>query len=443
MNHPTRQLVYKKTSFSPVVDGKTCEKTCPKKIMATLRLTIIKNKPLKDGRLKIKVSVCHKGETSYINTRYTVDSPTHWKDGQVIKEADSTITNSNLRGLMDFYQARLDSIHTQHLYSCKQLKDMLIQASEQEEKPTYGEFCKEYIKELHHEGRHSYAVLIERSMRYFLEFAKVDIRLEDMTTFIITNFKKYLLMRKKVSETTANMMLSQIKAVVNRAVQYGKVTYNIHPFITTKIGRAPVRDLAISRESLITIRDCNPVSYKYCVARDMFMLSFYLCGMNLVDIMSVDFSDDDSIAFKRTKIKNRTLNFDQTVLHIPYEARAIINKYIGKNGKLNLNYKYTLRNLSQYLGSTITELAAELGVQEKVVFTSARKSFAQFAHDLGVSDSIIDYCLGHSSYNRGVISYYAKDAVRHAKIVIDRVIDYVDNPHTYDDYINMRSERLL
>lgn len=426
-----------------MLDEKTCEKTCPEIFMATLRLTIIKNKPLKDGRFKVKISVCHKGETTYINTRYSVASPTHFKDGQVIKEADSPITNANLRSLMDFYQSKLDAIHTQHLYSCKQLKDMLMLEADKEEKPTYGNVCDEYIKELNDDGRQSYALLIERSKRYFLEFARIDIRLEDMTPFIITNFKKHLIQRRKLSETTANMMLSQIKAVVNRAIQYGKVTYTLHPFITTKIGKAPVRDVAISRETLIKIRDCNPCSYKYCVARDMFMLSFYLCGMNPTDLLSIKFTDESSVSFKRTKIKNRTISDDNTILHIPYEALKIIKKYKGGNGKLKLNYKFSFKNLCRHIGRSISDLADDLGISEKVTFSSARKTFAQFAHDLGVQDSIIDYCLGHSSYNRGVISYYAKDAVRHAKIVIERVIDYVDNPHTYDDYINMRSEKLL
>lgn len=410
--------------------------------MATLRLTLIKNKPLKDGRYKLKISVCHKGQTCYINTRYSVASPTHFKDGQVIKEADAPSINSKLRGMMDFFQNKLDLIHCQQLYTCKQLKDLLMQEAEKEEKPTYSQVCKEYIEELEHDKRHSYAVLIERSMRYFLEFARIDITLEDMTPFIITNFKKHLLLRKKLSETTANMMLSQIKAVVNRAIQFGKVSYTIHPFISTKLCRAPVRDLAISRESLIKIRDCQPTSYKKFVARDMFMLSFYLCGMNPVDLLSLTFKDD-SVSFKRTKVKNRTFSDDNTVLHIPYEAKTIIYKYRGANGKLNLNFNFSYQNLCRYIGKGITELAKDLGIKERVTFTSARKTFAQFAHDLGVPDNMIDYCLGHSSHNRGVIAYYAKDAVKHAKIVIERVIGYVDNPHEYDDYINMRVERLL
>ena len=410
--------------------------------MATLRLTIIKKKPLVDGSYKIKVAICHKGETCYINTRYTVASTTHFRDGQIIKEADAPATNSKLRALMDFYQDKLDSIHNQGLYTCKQLKDLLMQASDQEEKPTYSQVCKEYIEELESDKRHSYALLIERSMRYFREFTKIDIQLVDMTPFIITNFKKHLTQRKKLSETTANMMLSQIKAVVNRAIQYGKVAYTIHPFISTKIAKAPVRDIAISRDSLIKIRDCNPASYKFCVARDMFMLSFYLCGMNPADLLSVKFSDE-SVSFKRTKIKNRTISDENTILHIPYEAKLIINKYKGKNVKIDLNYKFSFINLCRHVGRCITELAKELGIEEKVTFTSARKTFAQFAHDLGVQDSIIDYCLGHSSHNRGVVAYYAKDAVKHAKIVIERVIGYVDNPHEYDDYINMRAERLL
>ena len=42
--------------------------------MATLKLTIFKAKVLKNGKHKIRIALCHKGETCYILTRYLIDS---------------------------------------------------------------------------------------------------------------------------------------------------------------------------------------------------------------------------------------------------------------------------------------------------------------------------------------------------------------------------------
>lgn len=64
-----------------------------------------------------------------------------------------------------------------------------------------------FILELKSEGRDSYATSIERVCRYFMEFAKGDIILSDITPMIIQNFTVSLRGRK-VTETTVSTMLA-------------------------------------------------------------------------------------------------------------------------------------------------------------------------------------------------------------------------------------------
>lgn len=47
--------------------------------MATLKLTIFKAKVLKNGKHKIRIALCHKGETCYILTRYLIDPENQFK----------------------------------------------------------------------------------------------------------------------------------------------------------------------------------------------------------------------------------------------------------------------------------------------------------------------------------------------------------------------------
>ena len=102
--------------------------------MATLKLTIFKAKVLKDGRHKIRIAVCHKKETCYIVTRFIIDNLSQFKDGQVTKRPDASIINSKLRNMMNDMQNKLDEIKHQSLYSCKQIKDMLVSDLETKDK---------------------------------------------------------------------------------------------------------------------------------------------------------------------------------------------------------------------------------------------------------------------------------------------------------------------
>ena len=69
--------------------------------MATIKLTIIPAKKLKNGSHKIRIAICHKQVTSYIVTRFVIDSESQFKNGQVVKRNDAAIINTKLRNLLN------------------------------------------------------------------------------------------------------------------------------------------------------------------------------------------------------------------------------------------------------------------------------------------------------------------------------------------------------
>ncbi len=413
--------------------------------MATLKLTIFKAKVLKDGRHKIRIAVCHKQETCYIVTRFIIDNLSQFKDGQVVKRADASIINTKLRSMMNDLQNKLDEINHQSLYSCKQIKDMLVSELDSQGKQniTYQKACSDFITDLKSEGRESYAVLIERSCRYFTEFTRGEIPMSDITPNMIEGFSRYLKTKRNIGNTTIGMMMSQIKAVINRNINSGYLRYDIHPFVNKKIPKSPVREVDISLESLNMIRESTPKEKKYIVARDVFMLSFYLGGMNLIDIMNTRFIND-KVDYVRIKTRLKTETEQHCLLPITEPAKIIIDRWIDKKTrKLDFGYKFSYHNFSRYTCRSLAALAKDLGIKEKVVFYSARKSFAQYAFDLGIPDSIIDYCLAHSDKGRGVVRYYTKTRFKQAEIAINRVIDYINNPDKYKEYIEMKADIML
>lgn len=409
-------------------------------IMATLSLTIFKAKALKDGRHKIRIALRHKHETTYIVTRFII-SENQFKNGQVVKHPEASAINRKLRNILDDLQEKLDSIKHLELYSCRQIKE-IISTDNLSDEQTFSSACSNFVDYLKSEGRDSYALSIERVGRYFRDFARGDILLSDLTPSLVQNFAAFI-RKRKVTETTVNTMLAQMKSVVNRAIREWNISYDIHPFVTTRISAAPIRKLDLTVQNFNKIRESSPEKRKLIMARDLFCLSFYSGGMNLIDIMQTDFRKD-VLEYSRSKTKGRMQSDSVITFTIPSQAREIICRWMDKRtGKLDFGYKFTYHNFSQYVTYSLGDLAEELNIDERVTFYSARKSFAQYASEIGIPDGIIDYCLGHSDKSKGVIRYYTKVRQKQADMAISRVIDYVDNPEKYKEYIELRSDIMM
>lgn len=408
--------------------------------MATINPVIIPERVLRNGTHKLRIAVRHKTKTAYIITRIILDEPGQLRNGKIVRHPEACILNKKLRKMMDIYEERLEKIRNTDLYTCEQLRD-IIKSGPDGEEVTFKGISGEYVSYLMSEGRNSYAKLMERSSRYFCEYCRGDIAMEDITPVLVRSFAESL---KKPGRSKAyiSTILSHIKALINKAITNQMVSYSIHPFVSVKIPQSPVREVTLSLESFVRIMNSKPDSKRKKMARDLFMISFMLGGMNLIDIMNVDFRDKE-VRYVRTKSAGRTQQENVISFDMPEGIERYAGGWMQPNGKLDFGYKFTYHNFSQYVSYAITDLAEELGIKERVVFYSARKCFAQFASDICMPDSVINYCLGHSDRSKGVIRYYTKIRSRQASICIKRVCDYVIRPELYKDFVELRSMSLM
>lgn len=412
--------------------------------MATLKLVLFKAKVLKNGKHKIRVAVCHKHETSYIITNVIIDNESQFKNGQIVKRPDASILNMKLRNLMNAYQEKLDSIKNKSLYTCIQLKNMLGNGGGGgQEKSSFQAVCAAYEEELRDNGSLRYAEMLERNKRYFTEYTKGEMLLSDITPEVIDGYSKFLRNKKMVGNTTNGIMMRNTKTIINRGIRKQLVSYKVHPFINFQIPSAPVREADISVSAFNKIRLSQPIAKRFRIARDLFCLSFYLGGINLIDLLQIDFNKP-VLEYIRTKSRNTTNGTMTIRMSIPEQAKEIAERWINrKTGLLDFGYKFSYGNFARYITRALSGLSKEIGVNEKVIFYSARKSFAQYASEIGIPDSIIDYCLGHSDKAKGVIRYYTKVRQKQADMAISRVIDYVNNPEKYKEYIELRQDIML
>lgn len=412
--------------------------------MATLKLTIVKAKSLKDGRHKIRVAVCHRHETCYIVTNFIIDSESQFKNGQVVKRPDASFMNMRLRNLLNEYQQKLDSVKHQGLYTCVQLKNVLVNSYLDEDLLTFQAMSAAYEKELKESGSVGYAKMLERNCRYFTEFCRGDILLADITPEMIENYSRFLRVKKGVGDTTNSMMMRNTKTIINRGVKKRIVKYEVHPFVDFQISAAPVRQVDLPLEVFNKIRMAEPTEKRFRVAHDLFCLSFYLGGINLVDLLQIDFRKREVLEYVRSKSRSTTNGKNVISFTIPDPAKDIIKRWMNRNtGRLDFGYKFSYSNFSRYLSRLLDSFARSLGITDKVVYYSARKSFAQYASEIGIPDGVIDYCLGHSDKSKGIIRYYTRVRRQQADMAIQRVIEYVNNPELYKEYVELRQDIMM
>lgn len=387
--------------------------------MATLKLCILPGKILISGKHKIRISLSHNSGTRYIPTNCIIDNLSQLREGQVVNHPEASAMNVKLRTILNHYQQVIDSIYDIDVYSCSELKEILVKKKNHTH-AKLSTVMNEYLAELAEEKRKKSEKLYKLAGQSFIKSQG------DLLLIMITprNIKHYLmdLEDKGLSPTTVKIYLTLLKVLINYAKKHNMVKYEVDPFEFCRLPQANIRELDLTIDELKAIRDIEPSKYNIGVVRDIFMLSYYLGGINLVDMLEIDFRKD-WIEYYRKKTKNKKQGEAKTAFSIQPEARAIINKYIQKNGKLVFGKYKTFGQCYSVVSRKMEELAKVAGIRKRVVYYSARKSFVQHGFELGISLEILEYCIGQSMKTNRPIFNYFRVMRKHADDAMRKIFD--------------------
>jgi len=162
-----------------------------------------------------------------------------------------------------------------------------------------------------------------------------------------------------------------------------------------------------TRKRSLDIEDIKKIRYvelkdNWARARDMFMLSFYMNGMNFTDLLLVKQSD----VYKGRLEFNRAKTGRSYSILIQPEAWEIINRYQGSKYLLSfIEYKKKIakknrkvplhKDIVDQTNMLLKKVAGEAEVDVLLSTYFARHSLATIARNIGVSKDDIRSILGH------------------------------------------------
>lgn len=402
-------------------------------------LKIDKRRRLNDGTYPIRIKVGY-GTNIYLSTGVYVKEEEWEQRTQMCVGKTGKRINALLGQILTSTHSRILDLMERGIWetlSPKQVKEMLLDTTL--DAPRIGAvtlgMAFEKMTEGKSESSRRSAVTTNVWIKRYCGKDATELPLDGITRSWVEDFEKSIM---QLAVNTRHMYLKTIRRAFNWAIERDMTKNN--PFKHYRIATEETRMRVLPVEIMRELRTMDlPLGYQEY--RDMFMLTFYLIGINLVDLSELTHKDivNGRIEYRRAKTGKLYS------IKVEPEAMDIINRYKGKQHLLRMfddrsfykSYQGTCNNALARLGRPKTDRNGNVvktrngRVEMDPLFPDlslywARYSWATYAAELDIPTDTISEALGHSHGAKvtGIYVKYNRDKVDAAN---RKVIDYVIN----------------
>lgn len=379
--------------------------------MVTFKAEVYAHQRKQDGTYNIKVRVTQNQKKRYLATPWFVTKDDLTRSMKLKNQKYIDLTDDLIRT----YRNKCDNLGTK-------IKAMTVdEVVTYIEKPQEAErwdldivqYTRDHIKRLQetgHDGNaQSYKVAIN-SLVKFLGREKVSI--SEITVNLLKSWVDWILKQDRVKLGFApHNYLSKLRAIHNMAKKEfndegaGIIRIPNSPFSHIDLPKEPVPEKrALTIEQMKKILDLPyitspyPNTNRYNFALDLFILSFALVGMNLVDLYYCECCTDGRITYDRIKTKNRRADHARISIKIQPEIQALVDKYRDPTGKRMFKFYRmyaSMTTIHKAVGAGLKKIAEAIGLDE-LDFYAARHTWATIAqNDAGVDKWTVHTSLNH------------------------------------------------
>ena len=304
---------------------------------------------------------------------------------------------------------------------------------------TFEKFASKYISRIKNERTKS---VYEGTVKKVGKFTSLEsLTFEEVNVGWLKDFEAW--MGETCGVNARGIHLRNIRSLFNAAIDEEIIKADLYPFRRFKIKKQETMKRSLTVQDLRRLRDypCEEWQRKYV---DMFMLSFYLCGINMVDLVALPkIERGNMIEFRRSKTGVPCR------IKVPDVAWEIIDRYKGQKKlvcfgedccSVNAWHDRLHRmNLAlQKVGPSSYVYVKAKGrgkkLKKKKVYEAlfpeltsywARHTWATLAAEVDVPDAVIDAALGHRS-PYPMADIYIRRNFKKVDEAVDKVIEYLN-----------------
>lgn len=419
--------------------------------MLTIKAEIKRSELKVDGTYNVKIRFTLDRKVKRLSTNLFVTQQDLTKS---LKFKEDTSIKREIDRLVLYYREQCLKLQLdQNHYSLDEIIEFLNGEQEKQQTIDFIKFSREWIASTTIKGAPNYTTAINALVR-FVGKEELDINLitldflEQFKAFLIgerdARTKKLMQQGKRVtSNRTLSLYLVSIKKLFNEAKRkFNKKDKNLilipnSPFEDFKIPkqeatrkRAILADI-IKKVWKLPYKDMKK-GYKstcrYNLAKDCFILSFCLIGINSADLYNATKMRGNTIIYNRTKTKARRLDGAKMMVDIPKIVQPLIDKYKDSTGKRLFNfYQYygDEKTFNKAINSGLKEIGSILEVDD-LEYYAARHSWATIAlNKVGIDKYIVHAALNHIDDSMKVTDIYIERDFVNENKANAKVVKYV------------------
>ena len=419
--------------------------------MLTIRAEVLKDKKRTDGTYNVKVRFTKDKKVKRISTDLFATDADLTSD---LKLKEDSMTKQEADRLVLHYRTLVNSLYLDsENYDVSEIVNRLLCKEEAEKPIDFIAFSKKWIATAPIKSKDTYTT----GLNSFIKFiGKDELDIKKITVDLLEQYRDNIIqvrnervkaLQAEGKRVPSNRCLSLYLMMLRHLFSEAQKFYNKPDKGLMRIPHTPFEYFKIPRQEATRKRAITPQQIKtiwnmpyqnvhkgakgtcrFDLAKDCFILSFCLMGINSVDLYNATELRGNKLVYCRTKTKDRRLDKAKMEVDVPDMMLPIIEKYRDTTGqRLFKFYKYYRdhKAFNKAINKGLKEIGDQLQIED-LEYYAARHSWATIAlNKCKIDKYTVHAALNHVDESMRVTDIYIERDFVNENKANQKVVKYV------------------
>ena len=419
--------------------------------MLTIRAEVLKDKKRTDGTYNVKVRFTKDKKVKRISTDLFATDADLTSD---MKLKEDSMTKQEADRLVLRYRTMVNSLHLDS-ENCdvSEIVNRLVCKVEAEKPIDFIAFSKKWIATAPIKSKDTYTTGLNSFIRFI---GKDELDIKIISVDLLEQYRDYIIqvrnervkaLQAEGKRVPSNRCLSLYLMMLRHLFSEAQKFYNKPDKGLMRIPHTPFEYFKIPRQEATRKRAITPQQIKdiwnmpyqnvhkgakgtcrFDLAKDCFILSFCLMGINSVDLYYAKELRGNKLVYCRTKTKDRRLDKARMEVVVPDMAFPIIEKYRDTTGQRLFKFYQDYRDhkaFNKAINKGLKEIGDQLQIED-LEYYAARHSWATIAlNKCKIDKYTVHAALNHVDESMRVTDIYIERDFVNENKANQKVVKYV------------------